>query len=264
MLKLCVVGSGISYTLSPVIHSAALNAAGVSAEYGVEDIPEAEFVASVPRLLRDYDGFNVTKPFKRAIIPYLSRVETGGLDAVNVVTCGADGATGYNTDAEGFALSLRDLAGDVGGMRTLVIGAGGAAEAVVFALSRAGAEVSIYNRTYEKAARLADGYGAAALTGAGDLRGAELIVNCATYCAGAPALPEGTDLSGVRYGYDIVYSPRVTPFMTACSRAGAKVCNGLGMLVYQAIVADGIFTQRKGDASAMYAAAMKAIEENGK
>ena len=115
----------------------------------------------------------MTKPFKRDVIPFLSRMETGGMDAVNVVKCSEGGAA-------------------------------------------------------------------------------------------APALPEGTDLGSLRYAYDIVYSPRVTPFMRACESAGAAVSNGLDMLIYQAIVADEIFTGKEGDVAAMKAAAIKAIEESGR
>ena len=109
MLKLCVVGSGIGYTLSPVIHGAVLGAMGVDAEYGVRDLPTGEFAKYAPELLSSYDGFNVTKPFKRDVIPFLSRLETGGMDAVNVVKCGEGGAVAHG---HGHRDVGRRLAGD--------------------------------------------------------------------------------------------------------------------------------------------------------
>lgn len=264
MLKLCVTGSGISYTLSPVIHTAVLGAMGVEAEYGVRDIPAGEFAAAVPAMLREYDGFNVTKPFKRDIIPFLSRLETGGLDAVNVVKCGGSGAVGYNTDADGFAAALMELAGDVSGARVLMIGAGGAAEAVACALKKLGSEVAVINRTHSKAEALAAKFGMRAVKSAAEAGSAEIIVNCATPSADAPALPEGTNTGALRYAYDIVYSPEVTPLMTACEAAGAKTSNGLGMLIYQAIIADEIFTGRSGDRLRLRAAAEQAIKAKEK
>ena len=263
MLKLCVFGSGISYTLSPIIHKAVLCELGVPAEYGVLDVSESGFDAAVRRLLADLDGFNVTKPFKRAVIPYLSAAETGGLDAVNVVKINGGRATGYNTDADGFAAALTELTGPVRGMKTLMIGAGGAAEAVAYALSRMGADVAICNRTHEKAVRLAEKFGLRAVASAKDAGAAELIVNCATPSS-APPLPEGTDLGRVRYAYDLVYSPRTTRFMTACAEAGAKTSDGLGMLIYQAIIADEIFTGLKGDRAALRKAAERALEKEGR
>ncbi len=262
MLKLCVAGSGISYTLSPVIHKAVLGALGVEAEYLVEDIPADAFSANAPRLLASYDGFNVTKPFKRDIIPFLSSLETGGLDAVNVVRTNGGRAVGYNTDADGFALDFASLAGDVRGARVLMIGAGGAAEAVAFALRRAGAEVTVYNRTYARAEALAEKFGLRAVKSAAEAGKCEVFVNCAT--PPAPPLPEGADTSALAYAYDIVYSPRHTPFMAACEERGAKTSDGLGMLVYQAVIADEIFTGRRGDRAALAAAALRAIDKESK
>lgn len=263
MLKLCVTGSGISYTLSPVIHKAVLGAMGVEAEYGVEDIPADKFAAAAPRLISSYDGFNVTKPFKRDIIPFLSSLETGGLDAVNAVKVCGGRAVGYNTDAEGFMLSLEQLTGDVCGADVLVIGAGGAAEAAVYALAGRGASVTVYNRTYSKAAALAAKAGVRAIERASDAGRAEIFVNCAT--PPAPALPTGADTSALKFAYDLVYSPAHTPFMAACEDAGAKTSNGLGMLIYQAIIADEIFSGRSGNRAELARAAMLAVnKENGR
>ena len=261
MLKLCVTGSGIGYTLSPVIHSAVLSAMGVEAEYSVCDIPAEEFHSRAPGLIRAYDGFNVTKPFKRDIISFLDRLETDGMDAVNVVKCSGSEAVGYNTDAAGFAVALHDLAGDVRGANVLMIGAGGAAEAVACALKTAGADVSVVNRTHAKAEALAEKYGMRAVRGASEAGAVDVIVGCTTPSADAPALPEGVDTSALKYACDIVYSPRVTPLMLACEAAGAKTSNGLGMLIYQAIIADEIFTGLRGDRAALRAVAERAIAE---
>ena len=260
MLKFCVLGGGISYTLSPVIHKTVFRTLGVDADYAVEDIPPAALDANVPRLLADYDGFNVTKPHKAAIIPYLTAKETP-LGAVNVVKRNGCNHIGHNTDLGGFTDDLAALAGDVRGLETLVLGAGGAAEAVVCGLTRAGAKVTVVNRTYAKALALASAFGARAAAGTEGLK-PELIVNCTSVGNnGESALPRCLDTSALKYAYDLVYSPARTAFMAECEIAGARTSNGLGMLIRQAILADEIFLGIKPDAAALIPVIEKAIEK---
>lgn len=241
MLKFCVLGSGISYTLSPLIHKTAFRALGADADYFVEDIPSGELGENIVRIKKTYDGFNVTKPFKQDIMLYLDGIDCK-VDAVNTVTVRGGEHIGSNTDVFGFASALRDLAGDVRGMRTLVLGAGGAAEAAVCALTDAGADVAIYNRTPERAIGLATRYKAAPVSSVKGLK-PELLVNCTSVGNDGVTspIPDGLDMSALRYGYDLVYSPAHTAFMSDCEKAGAKTAGGLSMLIYQAIAADGIF-----------------------
>lgn len=259
MLRFCVLGGGIKYTLSPIIHQNVFNALGVAADYAVEDMPPAELAAAVPRLRETYDGFNVTKPHKAAIIPYLTEKLTP-LDAVNTVRRDGREWTGHNTDLGGFTADLTAFAGDVRGRETLVLGAGGAAEAVVCGLTAAGARVTVVNRTYAKAQTLAAKFGAAAAETARGLR-PELIVNCTSVGGcGESALPPEVDTSALVCAYDLVYSPARTAFMAACESAGARASNGLGMLIRQAILADGIFLGRELDTDALYTELVKTLQ----
>lgn len=245
MLKFCVLGSDISYTLSPRLHAAVFRELGVRATYTVEDIPPERLDAEIPRLRFTYDGFNITKPHKAAILPYLD-AKRCRVNAVNTVVRDEKGGwTGYNTDIIGFAGDLKALAGDVCGMLTLLVGAGGAAAAVAEALDAAGADLYIYNRTPAKAEALAREYRAKF---APDLRGIapRLIVNAASVGNVSP-LPETADLSELRYAYDLVYSPPRSAFLRECELAGARTRNGLGMLIRQAIAADGFFLDRDMD-----------------
>ncbi len=256
MLKFCVLGYRIQYTLSPVIHGAVFDVLGVNATYGVEDIPSEELESNIPRL-REYDGFNVTKPHKLAILPYLDEV-LSPISAVNTVKRSGDRLAGYNTDVGGFGRDIRSLAGDLTGVRTLVLGAGGAAEAVVCSLTGSGADVAIINRTKAKAEALAARYGASV---ASELK-PQVIVNCtsAVNDGGEFVLPAEVDASELKFAYDLTYSPPITPFMAECERRGAKTANGLGMLVRQAIEADEIFLGRQLDGDALFAEVMKVLQ----
>lgn len=260
MLKFCVLGGGISYTLSPLIHKTVFRICGINADYAVEDIDSNSLDGSIGRLKETYDGFNVTKPHKAAIIRYLSSKETP-LNAVNVVKRTGGDLTGYNTDLGGFINDLTARFGKIGGKDTLVLGAGGAAEAVVCALEKEGAKVTVYNRTYDKARALAERRGGVAAESLTGLR-PELLVNCKSVGNnGENALPSELDIGGLRFAYDLVYSPRHTAFMKECERTGAVTANGLGMLIRQAILADEIFLGRKLDENALAVQLEKTLNE---
>ena len=262
MLKYCVLGSGIKYTLSPLLHGAVFAELGVKASYSVRDVSEDTLPECMKELISDFDGFNVTKPFKRAVLGYLSEKRTD-LDAVNTVVNSGGKLTGYNTDVFGFGLAFDELCGDVRGEDVLVIGAGGAAEAALAALRERGALVTVVNRTYERGRALAEKYGMKAAATSDGIRPA-IIVNCATVGNDGVTSPLGgrEDLSALRCAYDLVYSPARTQFMKDCERAGAKTANGLGMLIYQAVVADEIFLGLKNtDRKRLFAAAESAVKK---
>lgn len=260
MLKFCVLGSGISYTLSPLIHNTVFGELGVKAVYGVEDIPPEKLDDNIPRLRETYDGFNVTKPHKLAIIPYLDKCNTA-LGAVNTVKRRCNKWTGDNTDVYGFKSDLLALTTDVKNKRILVLGAGGAAEAAVRGLTDLGGDVTVLNRTESKAIALAGRFGAKGTGSAVGLK-PEIIVNCTSVGNDGKTspVPEALDKSALAYAYDLVYSPSHTAFMRECEKAGAKTSNGLGMLIRQAIRADEIFLGKTLDEPELYQVILNSLK----
>ena len=121
-----LIGEKLGHSLSGQIHSRLFAALGAEARYDLIEIPREGFADTFPRLLAEYDGLNVTIPYKRAVLPYLEALSPEAADygAVNTVDCAA--RTGHNTDVTGFLRSLGErveaLSGDV-----LLLGAGGAA-----------------------------------------------------------------------------------------------------------------------------------------
>lgn len=262
MLKFCVLGEGIKYTLSPLLHGAVFAELGVNAEYTVRDVDETRFDECMKELVSDFDGFNVTKPYKRAVLGYLAE-KRAEIDAVNTVINDGGRLIGYNTDIYGFGLAFDGLCGDVRGEKVLVIGAGGAAEAVLCALKNRGADVTVVNRTFSRGRELAEKYGMKAAETSIGLR-PSVIVNCATVGNDGVSSPLSgrEDLGDLKYAYDLVYSPAHTQFMKDCEKAGAKTSNGLSMLIYQAVVADEIFLGLDGaDRKRLFAAAESAVKK---
>lgn len=240
------------HSLSPAIHNAAFSALGLDAVYEAVDVGPA-LLAGVLRRWRDdaiFLGANVTTPHKRAVLPLLDEVTpaAAAVGAVNTIVPTRGGLVGDNTDVMGFLAALKEVGQDPG-VVSLVLGAGGAARAVVHALVSAGSLVMVAARDAHKAADLA-----AAMSTAGPkvvavapselaaaVSGAQLLVNATTVgMLGGPAehsVPLGVDVSLLPPGalvYDLVYRPRLTPLLAAARDAGLRTADGLGMLVWQA------------------------------
>jgi shikimate dehydrogenase len=243
-----VMGWPVGHSRSPRLHGHWLAEHGIDGAYvplpvAVERLPDA--VRGLVALgLR---GCNVTVPHKEAVIPLLDRIDATAraTGAVNTIVVAPDGTlSGTNTDVFGFAENLRDGAPGwrAAGTVAVVVGAGGAARAVAWALREAGAaDVRVVNRTPGRAERLAADIGGpvrsvlwaereAALDGAG------LLVNTTTQgMEGQPALDLRLDaLPRTALVNDIVYVPLTTPLLAEAARRGNPTVDGLGMLLHQA------------------------------
>jgi shikimate dehydrogenase len=245
----------VRHSLSPAIHNAAFAAAGLDWAFLAFDVSPA----GVPAVLGaagalGVRGLSVTMPLKEAVAGAVDHLTPAAaeLGAVNTVIIGADGVTGANTDGEGFVDALRPW--DPAGARCVVLGAGGAARAVIRALAAAGAaEVVVVNRN-----------GGRAVRDAGDAAAADLVVNATPVgmdaTPGAGQLPLEPEL--LRSGLlvvDLVYHPVRTPLLEAAARHGATAIDGIGMLVHQAGHAFRAWTGLDPPLASMDAAARRAI-----
>lgn len=240
MYKLGLLGNGISYTLSPLVHGAAFDYLGVEGAYDVFDVPPESLGETVKKMRESLDGFNVTKPYKEKIIALIDE-DRSGCGAVNTVAVKGGKAVGYNTDGSGFIASFREDCDLSSGESVLVLGAGGAAKVVVKTLKDAGFDVFVHNRTAEKLKPIISETSAKAWRG----EAAAALVNC-TSCGlkrgdnPLASLEDMLDIRSVKYAYDLIYSPPETDFLNRLKAAGARTKNGLDMLIYQAIKADEI------------------------
>lgn len=181
-------------------------------------------------------GFNITNPYKEEILPFLDEIseETKLIGAVNCVLV-TDGKTkGYNTDAYGFAQSIKPFLEPVH-ERALVLGTGGAAKAVAYALKKVGVEVffvtSMMHKKKEKTFLYSE-------IGEQHMRSFKLIVN-ATPLGMFPEMEKYPELPYEYIGkehlcYDLIYNPYATLFLKKCEAGGATIMNGLSMLHLQA------------------------------
>jgi shikimate dehydrogenase len=273
-----VIGSPIAHSLSPLLHNAAFAALGLrgawtSLAFEVAPGQAASALAAMRRA--DVSGLSVTMPHKADVATLVDDCTEVArrLGAVNCIVNRDGLLVGTNTDGEGFVASLaRGADFTPAGKRCLVIGAGGAARAVVLALAEAGAsEVAVLNRTPGRAATaaaLAGAAGSVVSAGAAALaegvEAADLVVN-ATPVGMAGASSQGTDadawmvapqlLHPGQVAADLVYAPRPTRWLAAAAAAGAVAVDGLGMLVHQAAAQLVLWTGEDAPVEAMWRAA---------
>jgi shikimate dehydrogenase len=248
MKRLAVLGHPVAHSRSPAMQGAALAELGLAGEWSYEaiDVPPDGFEARVRAMPADeFAGANVTVPHKLAALELADEASTAAreIGAANTLSFTHGRIAAENTDAPGFLAALAEAPE---GKRALVLGAGGSARAVVWALVRNGAEVSIWNRTPEKAQRLADDLGGHAVDSATcSLLAADcsLIVNCTTIGltqasesppASLKALPVDADSLGARHVVvDLAYGLAETELMRIARERGARAVDGLEILVHQ-------------------------------
>jgi shikimate dehydrogenase len=257
-----LIGANIMGSLSPALFADAFAAAGIDGFYHLIDVDRLPG-RRLPDLLdaiktAGFAGANITYPFKQDVIPLLDAVEPEAAQtgAINTVAIGPDTrATGYNFDRRGWRRSFEETfgRGSAEGARVVLVGAGGAGRAVAFALMDLGvAAVSIHDRDSARAEALRDDlaryYGALRCRVASDLEGdiaaAEGVVNATQVgMRGFPGNPVPISaLSATHWCADVIYTPIETAFIQAAASKGARVMNGGGMCVHQAIEAFRLFT----------------------
>ncbi|TPG15759.1 shikimate dehydrogenase [Sphingomonas oligophenolica] len=244
-----VIGDPIAQSKSPLIHRFWLKALGIEADYRKTHVSPADLADFVARRRDDpaWRGCNITVPHKIAALDLVEdRGDVrGSIGAINTIVRADDGALiGTNTDAAGFYAPLADL--DLAGAPVTVIGTGGAARAVLFALARIGVDaVTILARNPLKGAALLASFGLKgdALAISPVAPPAALLVNATTLgMTGQPALTLDLGaLSEDAVVYDIVYAPLDTPLLRAARARGLDTIDGLEMLVGQAAVAFELF-----------------------
>jgi shikimate dehydrogenase len=262
-----VIGHPVRHSLSPVIHNAAFRALDLDWVFVALDVPPGAGAGTVSvTALVGLSGLSVTMPHKEAAATAVHRLSSTAeaLAAVNTVVRRGEELLGENTDGAGFLDALRaDEGFDPTGRRCLVVGAGGAARALVRALGGAGAaEVVVVNRTRARAEVAAALAGPAGRVGvAAEAGEADLVVNATPLGMGDDtSLPlDPVHLGPGQLVVDLVYQPAITPLVDAARARGAMVANGLGMLIHQAAHAFRLWTGEDPPLEVMSAAALGEI-----
>jgi shikimate dehydrogenase len=277
-----LIGWPVEHSVSPPMHNAAFAELGLDWCYvplpvHPDRVPEALAGAAALGLR----GFNATVPHKETLVPLVNTLTDAAraIGAVNTVRFDEGRAMGHNTDAGGFLRALNDAGFAPQGCSALVLGAGGAARAIVYALAASHARVTILNRTPAKATALATEFSPishrARLQGGPldemhiyqDSLGVDLVVNTTplgmwTRSSGAADAehdetspwPEAVPFPREALLMDLIYNPRETPLMRQALQAGARACDGLSMLVHQGAEAFTLWTGRDAPVDVMMAA----------
>jgi shikimate dehydrogenase len=261
MPRLAVIGHPVAHSRSPAMQNAALAALGLADAWRYEAIDVAppgfgERVRAMPG--EGFAGANVTVPHKEAA---LAAADTPSevareIGAANTLTFVGGEIRAHNTDADGFLAALPESPRR---QRALVLGAGGAARAVVWALEREGAEVEVWNRTAVRAEQLCAELGGTPVA-APEQAGCELIVNTSAAGLGGedpfghlPLAPDG--FAAGQTVVDMVYSEDPSTLLTAATACGAKTVDGIEILVQQGALSLQIWTGREAPVEVMRTAA---------
>lgn len=244
-----IIGYPLEATDSPIIHNSGYRNHGMNATYipiRAETVEEALEFADVVGI----KGLSVTVPHKEKVLPHLveQAPQVKEIGACNTILRTEAGWSGYNTDAEGVMIALKEFLGveNLSHLRVAIIGAGGAARGVAYAVRQLKGRACIFNRTVAKAKRIADHFGFKWATLGPEslhllMKYSDVIIQTTSKGMGAslPATEENDplyfyDFKGTEALYDIVYHPEVTPVMHRAAQAGCTVANGYSMLQYQA------------------------------
>jgi len=289
-----LIGYPIKHSISPYFQQAALDYYQLDICYEAWETEPAQLQDIVNNLRKPQNvGANVTTPHKEAVLPLLNEVDDLALSigAVNTIVKKGDRLLGFNSDAYGF-IEVLDKEGhfDPEGKRVVILGAGGAARAVGFALVQKNASsLAIINRTFERAQTLADSLASYSTDSSSGLETAKtevaalpwqslgshqtfshchLIINCTTMGMKHSSQEGQSPLSleviprGVLI-YDLVYNPWPTPLLKLAQKAGADILGGLPMLVYQGAASFKLWTGREAPVDIMFSRA-KEILTGGK
>lgn len=276
-----IIGWPLERSLSPLLHTAALRALGLTGEYRIYPVePGRESASRIRELLTLVRegacvGLNITMPYKEVVLPWLDDLtdEARAIGAVNTVFRRSHCLIGDNTDAAGFITDVQAQSGRPEGV-ALILGAGGAARAVAYALATRGWMVHVCSRRFEQAQKLA-----ADLRRTPSVRIEPLPLDAARLEKVCPDLtllvnatpvgsagqgdgtawPDGLELPAHVVVYDLVYDPRETRLMRMARQAGLLAIGGLGMLVEQAALAFELWTGRTAPRRVMKEAALQAF-----
>ncbi|RJO60596.1 MAG: shikimate dehydrogenase [Dehalococcoidia bacterium] len=279
--RLCgVIGDPVSHTLSPAMHNAVMASLGLDYAYLAFRVKSTELGTAIQGMKAlGIRGLNVTIPHKAAVVPLLDELDPLARDigAVNTIVNDNGRLKGYNTDASGFLQSLLAASFNPQGKRIVLMGAGGAARAIGFALAQSGASITVLNRKIEmeQAVLLAQNLSRVAKSkvdalelDAANLKTAlvkaDLLVNATSVGmspgAGDTPVPAHLLRSSLTV-FDVVYAPLETRLLREAAARGCRVISGLEMLVRQGALAFELWTGKEAPLDMMRQAALVALTQ---
>ena len=243
MKKYLVIGNPIEHSLSPKLHNYWIKNNNLNAVYEKKKLNTNELEDTIFQLKdRKIEGINVTVPFKKDVIPYLDELskEAQITQSVNTIYFDKEKIVGHNTDIDGFELGIRDMKIDLSNKDVFLIGAGGVAPSIIFALNKMKInKIFVCNRTKKKAEDLKNIFQNLIIVDWGEVPNFDIVINATS--VGLKNDDEiNLDFSKIKGGkffYDIIYNPPETNFLKKGKDLGNKCENGKRMFIYQAAAA---------------------------
>ncbi len=273
-----VIGEPIEHTLSPIMHNAAFQALGLDYVFLAFRVKPAEVEAAVNGVRAlNIRGLNVTMPHKTAIINHLDRVDLSAqiVNSVNTVLNKENLLFGFNTDGVGAVKALKENGIELKGRKVLLLGAGGAARAIAYALAKEADELSVLNRTVKQAqaiARLLEksfnkkiASGSLSPTDVElNIRDSDILINATS--VGMKPKPDESPVAPKMLRrnmaiMDIVYNPLETRLAKDAKAVGAQVISGVEMLIYQGAASFEIWTGKSAPIEVMRQAALSNLSK---
>jgi shikimate dehydrogenase len=279
-----LIGRGVDYSYSPLIHNTALEETGLPYYYTLFNIADKSLLCDALRgaVALGIAGFNVTIPYKQAVVPFLDELtpEASSIQAVNTIVNTNGRLSGHNTDIAGFASPLLPYRKEISGKTVCIFGCGGAALAAIeaFRLFFSPSEILLFVRGIEKADLMLENYASRdAVTTlfvnelyTGNREFLERLRRCAVVVNATPVGTKGRtdDINSIipldaglihkgQVVYDMVYNPFETPLLAAAKKAGAEAVPGIEMLIAQAARSFELWT---GSAMPVEAVRRKVLE----
>ncbi len=242
MKKFLVIGNPINHSLSPKLHNHWFTKNNIKAIYDKKKINEGDLQFIISKIKeKKINGINVTVPFKKAIIPYLSQLspEAEQTQSVNTVILSNDNLLGHNTDIAGFTRAIEGLNFDIQGKKIFILGAGGVVPSIIFALNKMNvSQIIISNRTKKKAEDLKSQFHSLEIVDWGDITDFDVIINATSLGLNEETINlDFTNIGKNKLFYDVIYNPSETNFLKKGKETGNKTENGKLMFVYQAFEA---------------------------
>jgi shikimate dehydrogenase len=273
-----VIGEPIEHTLSPIMHNAAFQAVGLDYVFLAFRVKPAEVEAAVNGIRAlNIRGLNVTMPHKTAIINHLDRVDLSAqiVNSVNTVLNKENLLFGFNTDGVGAVRALKENGVELKGRKVLLLGAGGAARAIAYAMAKEADELAVLNRTVKQAQALAKllerSFNKKIASGSlspsdveTNIRDSDILINATS--VGMKPKPNESPVTPKMLRknmavMDIVYNPLETQLAKDAKAAGAEVISGVEMLIYQGAASFEIWTGKSAPVEVMRQAALNHLQK---
>lgn len=263
-----VIGEPIEHSLSPIMHNAAFQAVGLDFAFLAFRVKPAEVETAVNGVRAlNIRGLNVTMPHKTAIINHLDRVDLSAqiVNSVNTVLHKENLLFGFNTDGVGAVKALKENGVELKGRKVLLLGAGGAARAIAYAMAKEADELAVLNRTAKQAQALArlleKPFNKKIASGSlspsdveTNIRDSDILINATS--VGMKPKPDESPVAPKMLRrnmavMDIVYNPLETRLVKDAKAAGAEVVSGVEMLIYQGAASFEIWTGKSAPVEVM-------------